>query len=257
MSHDDAAAPDSLVALIPVSWTPDQITLLTEVHPDIWAEPLALTPPTVDGPGLLTLGDDGPEVTLHVDEAIPELVQMSATARQPYTSTELVRLEAHSAIWRLTLPDISGDPIALCHGFARLVATAQEAGAPGAFFPLCVQLHSPRLIKHLAVDFSQPPALINLLVSAWNDDDWMVTRGLTVMGFPELETPIEQGLNDAYFRLMDVAAGILVQGDPYPSGARLQLGPHLYTVEPGPRGPDDSLVPVCGSFGRLSIIRAD
>ena len=256
-AEDERAAPDALVALIPVCWNEDQTEILSQVHPDVWAEPLEILSPDTSAVAAFRLGDDLPLIELRIDEAIPELCDLVATAKEPFTPTEAIQLEGHDAIWRLTMAQISEQPIARAHGFARIVATAIEAGASGAFFPMCAQLHSPRLIKHLAVDFRQPPSLVNLYVNAWNDDQWMVTRGLTVFGLPELETPIKSGLNDAYFRLMDVAAGMLVQRDAYPAGANLQMGPHRYTVERGPAGPDDIMVPVCGAFGRLSIMQSD
>lgn len=253
----ERADPDSLVALVPVLWDETETDVLVEVHPDIWAEPLCDITADESATPVFEVGDTEGAVRLGIDDPIPELVDMIATAKQPFTSSEAVQLEQHSAVWRLTMDDVASDPIGRGHAFARLITTAIEAGAPGVFFPFCLQLHSPRLVKHLAVDFSQPPSLVNLYVNAWNDDDWMITRGLTVLGLPELETPVTSGLNDAYFRLMDVAAGMLVQRDAYPTGARLQLGPHLYTIERGPAGPDDSMVPFCGVYGRLTIARPD
>lgn len=254
-SEDRRAEPDSLVALIPVHWRDDETPLLAEVHRDVWAEPLnpLEVPSSVAS---FQIGSCPSPVRLDIDEPIPELMEMTATAKQPFHTAEAIQLEGHTSIWRLTMDDVSEAPVERAHCFSRLVSTAIEAGAPGVFFPLCVQLHSPGLIKQLAVDLSRPPALINLLVNAWNDDDWMVTRGMTAFGLPEIETPTEGGLNNAYFRLMDVAAGMLIQRDPYPDGARLQLGPHLFTVERGQSGPDDSMVPICGVFGRLSLIRS-
>lgn len=257
-AHVDRAEPDSLVALVPVAWESGEIDLLADVHPDIWGEPLSvLEEPPSSAQAAFRIGDCAPPIAVHVDEPIAELTEMVATAKQPFRTTEILQLEDHRAIWRLVMADISDAPIARATAFARLVATAIEAGAPGVFFPFCLQLHSPGLVKQMALDFEQPPALVNLYVNAWNDDEWMVTRGLTVFGFPELETPIESGLNDAYFRLMDVAAGLLTQRDAYPDGARLQLGPHLYTITRGPAGPDDSMVPICGAYGRLTIHRPD
>ena len=249
------ADPDSLVALVPIAWDPQNLELLEAVHPDVWGEPLRQVDES-DPATFLQVGGCGAPIRLDVDEPIAELAQMTATAKQPFTPTEAIQLENHTAIWRFTMTDISTAPSERAHAFGRLMATAVEAGAPGVFFPFCVQLHSPRLIKHLAVDLSRPQALINLYVNAWNDDEWMVTRGMTVFGLPELETPVEGGLNNAYFRLMDVAAAMLVQKDAYPDGSRLQLGPHLYTVEQGPQGPQDSMVPICGIYGRLTIAPA-
>ncbi len=249
------AAPDSLVALLPVQWSTDQTSLLATTHPDVWAEPCEHQA-MEDGGARFQFGDDLPPITLTVDPPMEELVSAAGMAKKPFHAAELSRLENHSALWRLTMPQISEAPIERAHGFARFLTTAIEAGAAGVFLPFCAQMHSPGFIKHLAVDFSKPPALVNLLINAWNDDEWMITRGLTVLGLPELETPIEGGLNDAYFRLMDVAAGMLIQRDAYPDGAQLQLGPHHYMINDGPSGPEDRQIPLCGLYGRLTIRRA-
>lgn len=251
---DHRADPDSLVALLPVIWDPTQVELLADVHPQVWAEPIAADFDTSDALASFTVGDVDSPVDVRVDEPIDELVEMIATAKHPFTPEEASRLEEHRSVWRLTMEDVSQAPIRRSHAFARFVSTAIEAGAPGVFFPFCLQLHSPQLVKQLAVDFGKPPALINLFVGAWNDDEWMITRGLTVFGLPELETPIDDGLNAAYFRLMDVAAGMLVQRDPYPDGARLEMGPRLFRIEQGGRGPDDSMLPICGVYGRMSVL---
>ncbi len=252
----DRAAPDSLVALLPVQWEPDQTSLLATAHPDVWAEPCHHQP-LEHGGARFQFGDDLPPITLSVDPPMEELVDAAGMAKKPFQAAELANLKAHTALWRITMEEVSQAPVERAHGFARFLATAMEAGAAGVFLPFCAQVHSPGLIKHLAVDFSQPPALINLFINAWNDDDWMVTRGLTVLGLPELETPLEGGLNDAYFRLMDVAAGMLLQRDAYPEGAHIQLGPHRYAIVEGPSGPPDRQIPLCGLYGRLTIRRPD
>lgn len=247
------AEPDSLVALVPVHWEISQLDILAAVHPDVWAEPLDVDRSEASVAATLHIGDSDAPVTVHTDDPLPDLVDMTGMAKQPFRPSEAAQLQQHTAIWRLTMANVSDDVTARAHTFARLLTTAVDAGAPGVFLPFCLQLHSPSLIKHLATDFGQPPSMINLYVNAWNDDEWMVTRGLTVFGLPELETPIESGLNDAYFRLMDVAAAMFAQGQPYPEGARLQLGPDLYVAEEGPEGPEDTMVPICGVYGRTTL----
>ena len=253
----DRAAPDSLVALVPVNWETSQVDSLANTHPEVWGEDLRRNGDSDAPVARFEVGDATAPVDLQIDDPLPDLPDLKGTAKKPFSTSEATRLEDHSAVWRLTMRHISDDPIDRSHAFARMVTTAVHAGAPGVFFPFCLQLHSPSLVEHLAVDFSKPPSLINLYVNAWNNDDWMITRGLTVFGLPELETPIDSGLNDAYFRLMDVAAGMLVQRDPYPAGARIEIGPRLFRIERGPAGPDDSMVPVCGAFGRMTIRTPD
>lgn len=245
-----AAAPDSLVGLLPVSWSADEVDLLCEVHPQVWGEPLERVDDLI-----FEVGPSKARVVLTIDEAIPELVGMSEAAKHPFSATELLQLQDHKAIWRATMHDISSEPLEKSRAFARFIITAGEAGAPGVFFPFCVQLLPTQLLRHLSVEMNQPSTLTNLYISAFNDDKWMVTRGLTVFGLPELETPIDDGLNAAYFRLLDVATGMITQQDTYPTGARLQVGPHFFTLEPGPLGPPDKTVPFCGAFGRLVLRR--
>ncbi len=251
------AAPDSMVALIPVAWEASELDVLQEVHPQVWAENLT---DGVDADALCLkpgstfyIGDCPAPISVVVDEPIEELVGLAGASKHPFNPTEMLQLEEHRAIWRFTMSDISTAPLTRARAFARLIATVVEAGAPGVFLPFCVQLHSSELIRHIAVDLSQPPALINLFVNAWNDDEWMVSRGLTVFGLPELETPVTGGLNAAYFRLLDVAASMLTLQEPHPAGTRIQLGPHIYQVQPGPQGPSDPTVPICGAFGRHTL----
>ncbi len=254
-AQDQRAEPDSLIALVPVHWEESQLNILSAVHPDIWAQPLHTNTADSSAPALLSVDDCSAPITIHIDDPLPKLVEMTGMAKQPFRPSEVAQLQQHSAIWRLTMNDVSQAPLERARHFARVLTTAVEAGAPGAFLPLCLQIHSPSLLKHLACDFGQPPAMINLYVNAWNDDEWMVTRGLTVFGLPELETPIDSGLNDAYFRLMDVAAAMVAQGHSYPEGSRLQLGPHLYISEEGPKGPGDKMVPICGVYGRTALVK--
>ena len=230
----------------------DELDILSTVHPDVWAEQLTFhDDPTSEA--AISVGDCDATITLRIDEPLEDLPEIAGTAKRPFRPTELARLEEHRAVWRLTMPDVSDAPLRRAYAFAKLVTTAVEAGAPGVFFPFCLQLHSPSLITQLAVDFSDPPAMVNLFVNAWNDDEWMITRGLTVFGFPEVETRLDSGLNDAFFRLMDVAAGMLMHRGPFHDGARLELGPHIYRVEPGPSGPRDTMVPICGAYGRMTL----
>jgi hypothetical protein len=171
---------------------------------------------------------------------------------------------------------------------ARLMATFTEAGSAGAFVPAIQQFHGSEFIRGQAaqlpppgVDATNPQgiaqAMVNLFVAAWDDtlendsdddtpdapsadddaDDaepWMMTRGLTSFGLPELETRVDSGFNAAYFRLLDVSSGMIAQQAPYPVGANLQLGPESYTLREGPIGPDDSVVPTSGTFGVFSIM---
>ncbi|MFW5968123.1 MAG: hypothetical protein ACOCV2_11425, partial [Persicimonas sp.] len=96
--------------------------------------------------------------------------------------------------------------------------------------------------------------LTNLCVHAWHDEDWMTTRGLTAFGMPELQTPIDEGMNAAYFRLMDTAAGMIRQGAAYPDGSDLTIGADTYRLHGERSGPEDDEVPFSGTFGVQSLL---
>ncbi len=248
--------PDSFVALIPVVWDSSEISVLSEVHPQVWAELLVpVDPPTHPTLGAFRVGEDpdGPSITIIEDEPLPQLADLLDHARQPFLPAEALQLRNHSSLWRITLTDVRHAPLARARAFLRVLSTACEAGAPAVFLPSSLQLHPASLVRHLATEHRQPQTLTNLFVSAFNDDDWMVSRGLTAFGLPELETPIVQGLNAAFFRLMDLSCAMIAQESPLSPDRSVQLGPDLLTVETGPLGPPDTGIPVNGSFGRLTL----
>lgn len=249
------ATPDSFVALVPVSWSPQEIDLLTEVHPQVWAERLPPVEPLPGEAARFTVGEDdsSPVASLVIDEPISELPDLIDTSRQPFQPHEALQLSQHSSIWRLTLGNVSASPLASGRAFTRILGTLMEAGAGAAFLPSCVQLHPASLIRHFSIEHKQPQTLVNLFVGAFNDDNWMVTRGLTTFGLPELETPTSRGLNAAFFRLMDISCAMLSQESPFPTGSRVQVGPEILEVASGPQGPEDKAVPINGHFGRLTL----
>ncbi|MFU8802593.1 MAG: hypothetical protein ACNA8W_02180 [Bradymonadaceae bacterium] len=253
------ASPDSFVALIPVPWGMDGAALLEEVHGETWFEEarfeLTVDEDEAEGifaHGRVMLGEEK-EVGIVVEAPIDELLGLASMSREPFSATELLILEKHQAIWRLVLPCQRDRCRRDARLFARLLSTFVEAGAAAVFLPFCLQMHSPRVIKHLTMDLGEHSNLVNLFVGAFNDEKWMRTRGLTALGLPELETVVDEGLNAAYFRLMDVAASIILQQGPFPVGSELQLGPRLYEITAGPNGPDDPQVPVAGTYGVHTI----
>ncbi|MBA2662510.1 MAG: hypothetical protein H0U74_09470 [Bradymonadaceae bacterium] len=257
----EKAAPNSFVALIPVPWGLSSGPMLGEVHGETWLEVadyevIALASDAAyPGQGQVRF-EHGPAAQIIIEEPIEQLVSMAAMSREPFTAVEAVLLKEHAAIWRVTMLTEREHCLETARRFARIVSTFVEAGAPGVFLPFSLEMHSPGFIKQQAVDLEQLPAVVNLFVAAWNQDKWMMTRGLTVFGLPELETLVDEGLNAAYFCLMDVASAMIAQQDAYPPGSRLQIGPKLYQVAAGPLGPRDEKVPICGAFGVLSIATA-
>lgn len=232
--------------------------------------------------------------TLTVDPRLDHLEDLTETGKEPIEPGEAALLEQHETVWRVTVDvtsptDRDDDEAPPPHAGAtdsaarmlRLMATFTEAGSAGAFVPAIQQLHGSEFVRTQAakcpppdVDADDPhamvQALVNLFVGARDDtvdadeiDDeqsdrdsppWLMTRGLTSFGLPELETPVDSGFNAAYFRLLDVASGMIMQEAPYPSGAQLQLGPESFVLREGPRGPQDEVVPTSGTFGTFSIL---
>src|SRR5690606_23893657 len=118
---------------------------------------------------------------------IEQLADIAGLSRDPFLPAEVALLKAHRAIWRVTLTGERDRCRDTARRFARLLGTFVEAGAVGAFLPFALEMHSGRFIKQQTRDLSEIPSLVNLFVNAWNTDTWMVTRGLTVFGLPELE----------------------------------------------------------------------
>lgn len=259
------ATPDSFVGVAPVNWGIENTDLLEETHGIHWQQDstFALTPsdsPADAEAGILARGtitlEDGAVAELLVEEPIAELHQLASRSKEPYTPTEVVLLKNHSAAWRFVLKGGSSRSPKAARDFARIAATLVEAGAAGIFMPGLTALHSPRFVKYLTMRLELPENLANFLVHAWHQDGWMMTRGLTAFGLPELETPVSDGMNDAYFRLMDVAANMITINRPFPHDSALTLGFKNYRIYDEQRGPRDEQVPMSGTFGVQTIVVA-
>lgn len=259
------ATPDSFVGVAPVNWDIDNIDLLYETHGVHWQEEAIFrVEPTesvedleagIRARGTITL-EDGTEATLLVEEPIQELHTLAATSKEPYTPTEVVMLQSHTMAWRFVLKGGSRRCPRAARDFARLALTFIEAGAAGIFMPALATLHSPRFVKYMTMHLHQIDNLANLCVHAWHKDDWMTTRGLTAFGLPEIETPVDEGMNAAYFRLMDVAANMITVNRSFPSDSSLTLGFKNYRIKDGPQGPPDDQIPMSGTFGVQTLVPA-
>lgn len=266
MSDDFRAEPNAFVGVFPVAWGFDNDELLSQTHQQNWQEKATYATEPVDGDEEV-LGRGSVEIfdaaglagraDIIVEPPISELVHLVGTSKEPYTPTEAILLKEHKAVWRIVVsPEADAGPrasIAAGRLFGRIASTMIEAGAGGLMLPAAVTLHSPRMIQMVTMDLSRPDALANLFVGAWHDDGWMATRGLTSFGLPELETPVDEGLNGAYFRLMDLSASMIAQSGPFPTGSRVTIGPRTFTLGEGRQGPDDEQVPVAGTYGVLTI----
>lgn len=257
------ATPDSFVGVAPVNWGIDNIDLLEETHGIHWQQESTFTLQKSDSQadaeaGILARGkitlEDGVEAQLLVEEPIEELHNLASRSKEPYTPTEVVLLKSHTAAWRFVLKGGTSRNPKAARDFARIASTLVEAGAAGIFMPGLTALHSPRFIKYMTMQLEQAENLANLFVHAWHQDDWMMTRGLTAFGLPELETPTADGMNDAYFRLMDVAANMITINRAFPDDSSLTLGFKNYRIHDEQRGPRDEQVPMSGTFGVQSIV---
>jgi hypothetical protein len=229
--------------------------LLREVHEEFWIEDLDVSlAETDDGLAGTIEFADGFTASVWVEDPLPELEELSSNTIEPYGASQLVMLRDHVSTWRVTFDDGRVQGRANARRAAMLMSTFVESGAPGVFIPALVRLHSPGTVKRLAMDIDRLENLTTLITAAWHAADWMITRGLTAYGLPEVETPIDSGFNAAYFRLMDIAAGMLGQNAPFPSGAQIEMGPKLYELSDGPHGPTDEQVPISGHYGTQSLL---
>lgn len=254
------AEPDSFVVLFPVHWELDQTDSLRAQHARNWQDETEWSVEEAGagaGEGIRATGHiEGPDdksAEVVVEEPLEKLVEAVGTSKEPYTASERAMLEDHSAIWRVTVEGGKEEGIEQAVWVTQLMSTFVEEGAAGAFVPAILELHSPSFVKSQAMTIGHIQPVVNLFVGAWDNGDWMLTRGLTAFGLPELETPVEGGMNAAYFRLMDTASGMLNNRSAFPIGADLEIGPETYQIEEGRQGPEDEQVPISGHFGVLTI----
>ena len=252
------ADPDAFIGVVPTTWKHDNVEAVSQTHREHWHEDIQIDlEPTDDEDDLFARGElhlaDRPTVPLVVEEPIEELMNLIPTSKEPYTPTEAMLIKQHVACWRFVIEDGEERGKDAAMDFAKVASTFVEAGGAGVFMPGTAALHSPGFIKLVTMDLSHPQAMTNLCINCWDADGWMATRGLTAFGLPELETEIDEGANAAYFRLMDIAAGMINQGTPYPKGSRLNVGPKSYELVEGPHGPEDEQVPISGTFGVLTV----
>ena len=256
------AEPDSFVVLFPVPWEADQTETLHDTHLQHWQEETEWSLEAADGeePGIEAAGriggPDDKEAGLVVEAPIDELVEAVGTGKEPFTASERALLENHEAIWRVTVEAGTERGLEQAVWTTQLMSTFAEAGAAGAFLPAIVELHSPSFIKNQSMSIGHIQPIINLFVSAWDDGEWMATRGLTAFGLPELETPIDGGLNAAYFRLMDIASGMINNRTAFPIGADVEIGHESFDLEEGRQGPEDEQVPFSGHYGVRTVRKA-
>jgi hypothetical protein len=255
MQFDEAASPDSFVGLFPVTWEPDEATRLEEVYRTFWQKTIDIEwggePDGIGSKGRIIQEGDS-KATLVVEEPQPDIVKWAGLSKEPFTPSEEMILKDHSALWRIAVE--SGDePKSNAQRFARLMTPFVRAGSPGVYLVGSAMLHSTTFIKQITMDLERPDALTNIFVGANDNADWMWTRGLTSFGWPELETPVESGMNAAYFRLMDIASGVIERGEPYPLEARINVGPNTFRLEEGREAPEDKQAPVAGSFGTYTV----
>lgn len=242
------ATPDTFVVLAAAPWGSKAASLLVQAYEETWMEPLYVD--WEEGQEIGELQSGAIQISCLIEEPIPELVELCGSSYEPYAASEEVMLEMHTHVWRLVATGGMEAAIALLKVMSALV----EAGASGIFLPQALRLHSPRTIRVLAMEPGSEQTLANVFVNAWNADNWMRTRGLTAFGLPEIETPVTDGLNSAYFRLMDIAANMIQRGSKFPSSSQITAGPRTYNLEEGPRGPEDERVPMAGHFGVQSLV---
>lgn len=254
------APPDAFVCALPCPWELAEAAFFEEVHGEHWHQGLdvALAPREGDAAilasGTMTF-EDGVQARVWVEPPLPELLNLTPASREPYSASEIVALEQHRSVWRVVIEGGRPKGRRGARHAAEIMATFIAAGASGALMPGLITLHSPRMIQRHTMQPYDPQAQTNLFVGATHDEEgaWMWTRGLTAFGLPELETPVHQGMNDAYFRLMDVAANMILQLAPFEEGRRLQIGHQTFEVRPGPQAPEDVDAAINGAFGRLTI----
>lgn len=240
------ANPDDFVVLFPTHFSGSAAELVRQTHEEVWMEELELE--LDDSGGTVRLEDV--ELTVVVDEPLEGLAELAFTSPEPFEGSAAAMLDNHTALWRVVGPTGRQTAVQLL----RFASTMVESGAAGVFLPGIRRLHSPRTIQRQAMSIDAQ-SLASVFVAAFDRDDWMRTRGLTSFGLPELQTPIDDGPNAAFFRLMDVASAMIGQNAPFNPGSSIQLGPYQWRLSSDGDGIEDTDVPVNGIHGVQTLSR--
>jgi hypothetical protein len=188
-----------------------------------------------------------------LEESVPELSDLIGTSPLPFQTNEISALTTHTGTLRIIVEPLE-TPMATAAFALRICRGLVGSGCAGVFLPSIVRLHSPACIESTLAQGNGIESAIKLLLSARDTESWMTTRGLTAFGLPEVETEIVGGaLNSAYFRILDIAAHVLMTGNALPEGTQVHVGPELLQVHEGPRGPGDPMIPFNGHFGVITL----
>lgn len=265
-SHELATTPDHLVVLMPCPWAMISAEALEEIFAEHWQELAHVTwldESEQDAEQVACAEvrfESANEVVVAkvvVEPPLEGLEQSLSMSVDPLTQAEALLLRDHASLWRIVLPAGKKLGRRAMKRASQLMATFIEAGASAAFLPGVMRLHSARFIKKETMDLHDPQGMTNLFVGAWHADGWMRTRGLTAFELPEIEVRADQGLNAAYFHLMDISANMLMQMARFPSGAELQIGPRTLRIEEADHRFEeapDPLVPSNGYYGIQRIL---
>lgn len=254
------ATPDTLIALMVCPWTSFAPEILQDTHADYWQASIkaswADVVPTDDEDTPWSTGqiefEDGTIARIIVEPPIEQLATLTDECPVPFQLSEIQLVEQHQSLWRVMIKGGQSKGRRAAKHLIELMTTFLAAGACGVFLPALARLHSPGMIRQLTQDPGHPQTISQVCLSAWHEDQWMITRGLTAFGLPELETSTNQGFNGAFFCLMDVAANMIFQMAAYPPDRQLQLGHKMYDITEGPAGPSDD-ININGTFGTMTI----
>lgn len=232
--------PNALLVIVSTPWEDDLQTRVTDAFADIFPSPIS-----VDEDSIFV---DGTTINVVKDEPLEALQEIVSLAQPPFAETEAYAVSAQVCSWRLSVEDATVNDLG---PLKKVLVCLAASGALSFFVPATVRIFSPTFVRQSASDPSAHTSA-HLFVHAWNAGDAMRTRGLTSVGLPELEIGTEEGMNGAFFNLMDAATACLESETPLTIDRTVLIGPRPYTLS-NATDRTDQISPISGHFGVLRL----
>ncbi len=241
----DASPPNTLMIVLPTPWTDGFYERVASTYLDIWDRELMRTINAED-----TLNDGDEKARWIQDPLIEHLLESIQHSHPPFAESEQLIAAQHQVSWRVS---VESPTYADARFLVRLLAAITANQSVATLIPSTGRAFPPTFTRQLSAS-DEIESIISFFVHAWTEGTTMRTRGLTAFGFPEIETEIVGGKNEAYFNLLDLSASILLDGMPSLSRV-IDLGNAQYElgemIEPRP----DPENPIAGSFGVLKLAK--
>lgn len=198
--------PNTLMIVLPTPWNDDFSDRVASTYLEIWDRELHSEGDDTKG---MFRESDQSAVWIR-DPMVDHLAESIAHSHPPFAESEQLIAAQHKVSWRV---NIESPTYADARFLVRLMAAITANQSVATLIPSTGRAFPPTFTRQLSAS-DEIESVISFFVHAWTEGTIMRTRGLTAFGFPEVETEITGGKNEAYFNLLDLSASIILDGMP-------------------------------------------